>query len=657
MDWNFPTPEEDPKYQKDYDAMFGRGSFERDFLQKKRQQESKTVDSRTSANLPEYKLNRNFYWDYDKSVGVVQINGKFVGVACLSAKEITNAENYIRKFGLDFKRDVQWKAISELLGHLSRNPMFKAVLITSSRIPLQLQPDIPEELRGRMNWANRNYQYHKDALYVLNHDVKAAREFGTFPVPKKLLDRENQESLNAVRFLNEQRALESQAESHLKPYHQIKDKLFTACLLFYIYTSEYNNYEQALQEIIRRRYATKMEIIKSYFINCVDVNDPEIVFTGFVPKDELLRTYGGVALSEDAAGFSSDKDVAIALRKMFTTALELPKEEVVIEEKIHIPTEEVSVEGPRKIFIGYIVESVVKRKVSRRKVMFPLDILTSHGLVLGASGSGKTWFLMSLAKKLAEYVKVTVIDPHGTFNLLRINNPNITVFKPQNADEVVKILTNIYNEALSQPIQNQPELKHILIIDEISASNLSSGIKKIMKLVDSIYSETRKFGYGCIVAAQYAVEARAVSNVVRENARTYFIFSKKTLTELERLKTLKHPSMNLLPYLAVGFMAIVSEDFHAEPFFVKVPSVASLLRNMKVQSNHNQIPSATITTMSNTDTPEVQKTPSHHNNSSNHNANHDEKQAICKKCGYSWVPRKDMQWIKECPTCKTREWR
>ena len=75
------------------------------------------------------------YWNEEKAIGILEINGKFIGIACLVAKEVTDKENFIRKFGLSFEKDVQWHAISSLLDHLSRSPMFKAVLVTTSNIP------------------------------------------------------------------------------------------------------------------------------------------------------------------------------------------------------------------------------------------------------------------------------------------------------------------------------------------------------------------------------------------------------------------------------------------------------------------------------------------------------------------------------------------
>ena len=58
----------------------------------------------------------------EKAIGILEINEKFIGIACLVAKEVADKENFVRKFGLSFEKDVQWHAISSLLDHLSRSP-------------------------------------------------------------------------------------------------------------------------------------------------------------------------------------------------------------------------------------------------------------------------------------------------------------------------------------------------------------------------------------------------------------------------------------------------------------------------------------------------------------------------------------------------------
>jgi len=68
----------------------------------------------------------------------------------LVAKEVVDKEGFFEKFGLGFSGDVHWKAAPVHLDHLSRSPMFKAVLITLGKLPFKIELDIPEELRGRL---------------------------------------------------------------------------------------------------------------------------------------------------------------------------------------------------------------------------------------------------------------------------------------------------------------------------------------------------------------------------------------------------------------------------------------------------------------------------------------------------------------------------
>jgi len=132
------------------------------------------------------------------------------------------------------------------------------------------------------------------------------------------------------------------------------------------------------------------------------------------PYSDEMRKYYCLALSQDCAGFTSDKDVATALKHMFTMALEMPTEEP-IEEQLHIPTEEVSMSKPKSAFLGYVVSSVIKKKVTKRRVYFPLDILTGHGIVYGKTRARKSFFsLILIQEALANGIKVIVFDPHGT---------------------------------------------------------------------------------------------------------------------------------------------------------------------------------------------------------------------------------------------------
>jgi hypothetical protein len=153
------------KWQKwSYEQQFGRGSWDKDHG---------IVDLREKSpvGFAAYEPEVKRYWDEEKAVGILERDGKYIGIACLVAKEVVDKESFVRRFGLSFEKDVQWHAVSSLLDHLARSPMFKAVLVTTSKIPFKLEPDIPEELEGRTNWTKHNYEYHKDQADTLKLDL------------------------------------------------------------------------------------------------------------------------------------------------------------------------------------------------------------------------------------------------------------------------------------------------------------------------------------------------------------------------------------------------------------------------------------------------------------------------------------------------------
>jgi hypothetical protein len=231
-----------------YEQRYGKGSWERDKGEKIG--EEKNIPSNLIPYEPEIKK----YWDEDKAIGILERNGKFVGIACLVAKEVTDKESYVRRFGLSFEKDVQWHAVSSLLDHLSRSPLFKAVLITTSKIPFKLEPDMPEEIEGRIDWARRNYSFHKDKANAIKLQIE--QQSGTFGIfPKYLPKQMKEENEHARKFLETLRTLESQAQEHLKNYFLIKENLFAVALFFYVYTDAKDELEDALNEIERRKCA------------------------------------------------------------------------------------------------------------------------------------------------------------------------------------------------------------------------------------------------------------------------------------------------------------------------------------------------------------------------------------------------------------------
>jgi len=144
-----------------YEGKYGYGSWD-----------GKVKAEKIPKGFELYKEPFNVYWNDELSVGVMERDRHFIGVACLVAKEVVDKESFERRFGLSFEKDIQWKAASSLLDHLSRSSLFKAVLITINKVPFKLEPDVSEELKGRLRWAKRNYNYHKELAEGLRHHIQ-----------------------------------------------------------------------------------------------------------------------------------------------------------------------------------------------------------------------------------------------------------------------------------------------------------------------------------------------------------------------------------------------------------------------------------------------------------------------------------------------------
>jgi hypothetical protein len=524
-----------------YEARYGKGSWDGSIEKGKE----------LPKGFQEYKDPFRTYWNDELSVGVLERNSKFIGVACLVAKEVVDRENFVRRFGLSFEKDIQWKAAESLLDHLSQSPLFKAVLVTMNKVPFKLEPDVPEDLQGRLNWAERNYLHHKQNAENLQHHIENYPHADFHP---KLMKEEED---YARKFLQTCKVLESEIREHMKQYFLIKENLFAAALFFYVYTHPYPNFEQAVEEILARRRAAKTEANLTYFVKCTEVKDPLIIFSPeFFPFWNEVEEHCCLALAEDSAGFSSDKSVASVLKKMFTTALELPKE-VEIKEQIHVPTEQVSIESPRTAFLGYVVESIVKKKVMKRRVYFPLDVLTSHAIIFGKTRTGKSFLSLILAKEaLKNGIRVIVFDPHGTLtNRLGQNDLLETVFTKGKTD-ISSQLQHIYEDVSNWPETN--ELKLLVVLDEtrlLTAKNLVYCL-----------NELGKRGVGFVLVTQYSTSIRSEIR----NVGTYFIMAAMSDREVQRFKDVTlHPSSKLITRLPRASSFVFSPYFYPEPFFIR----------------------------------------------------------------------------------------
>jgi hypothetical protein len=524
-----------------YEARYGKGSW----------YGRKHEDEGMPANLVPYDPSIKKYWDKEKAIGTMEKDNKFIGVACLVAKEVVDKESYVRRFGLSFEKDVQWRAVSSLLDHLSRSPLFKAVLVTINKLPFKLEPDVPEELKGRLDWARRNYNYHKKIAEGLKFGLENYPSSAFAPKQMK------EEQDHARKFLVLMKNVENEIREHLKPYFLIKENLFAVALFFYVYTDLKEDANECVNEIMSRRYSAKMEITKTYFVRCDDVKDPIIVFNPeFFPLSDEAKKYYCLALSNDCAGFSSDKDVAIALKHMFTSALELPKEDK-IEEQIHVPSEEVSVKSPKRAFLGYVVESVVKKVVKKQRVYFPLDVLTGHAILFGKTRTGKSFLSLILIKEaLKNNIRVIAFDPHGTlYNRLGQHELLKVVFTHGKRD-ISDELEKIYQDASTWSETN--ELKLLVVLDE-------TRLLRAKNLINCL-NELGKRGVGFILITQYSTSIPSEAR----NLGTYFIMAAMSENEIQRFKDVTlHPSSKLITRLPRAYSFIFSPYWYPEQFFIR----------------------------------------------------------------------------------------
>lgn len=515
----------------------------------------------TSTGAPvgflEYRAPFKLFWNEQLGIGVMEHQAGFIGVTCLVAKEVSDPENYVKKFGLSFKGDIHWKAAPVLLDHLSRSPVFKSVLVTIRQLPFQTAPDAPDELQGRINWTQRNYQMHRDTADQLSQQLEVQKHAWGGPFPNYLPKQIKEEQQHARGFLDSLKTLEAQAQQHLKNYFQIKPNLLGAALFFYLYTQPQDTFQLAADEIIGRRKAAKIEIKETYFVACHEVHDPLVTLNPEVfPLWDRMKRYYGAALARDVAGFSSDQAVAGVLRKMFTSTLDLPAEEL-LDEQIHIPTEEVSIPGPRKAFLGHVVESVIKRKVNNRKVFFPLDTLTSHGLILGKTRSGKSFLALILIQEaLKSGIEVRVFDPHGTLVNRLADQPRLMNTYTRGAADISRELQAIYDEASNWPETNT--LRLLVVLDE---TQLLKG-----KNLVACLNELGKRGVGFLLITQYATSIPPIAR----NLGTAFIMAAMSDTEMERFREVTlHPSAKLIPRLPKGMSMLFSPAWYPEPLYLK----------------------------------------------------------------------------------------
>jgi len=245
---------------------------------------------------------------------------------------------------------------------------------------------------------------------------------------------------------------------------------------------------------------------------------------------------------------------------MFSTVLELPTEEP-IEEQIHIPSEQVSLPQPKSALLGHVVNSIIRHKVTRKRVYFPLDILTSHAIIYGKTRTGKSFLSLILIREaLANGLNVVVFDPHGTLSDRLESNEKLRVIFTRGKADITEELEKIYEEASGWPETNK--LRLVVVLDET----------RLLRAKNLVYciNELGKRGVGFILITQYSTSIPAETR----NVGTYFIMAAMSETEVQRFKEVTlHPGAKLITRLPRATSYLFSPYWYPEPFFVKHRSV------------------------------------------------------------------------------------
>ncbi len=241
---------------------------------------------------------------------------------------------------------------------------------------------------------------------------------------------------------------------------------------------------------------------------------------------------------------------------MFSTVLELPTEEP-IEEQIHIPSGQVSLPQPKSALLGHVVNSIIRNKVTRKPVYFPLDILTSHAIIYGKTRTGKSFLSLILIREaLSNGLNVVVFDPHGTLSDRLEPNVNLRVIFTRGKADITEELEKIYEEASSWPETNK--LRMVVVLDET----------RLLRAKNLLYciNELGKRGVGFILITQYSTSIPAETR----NVGTYFIMGAMSETEVQRFKEVTlHPGSKLITRLQRATSFLFSPYWYPEPFFVK----------------------------------------------------------------------------------------
>jgi len=80
--------------------------------------------TRSLPSFSEFKDPFKTYWSEEHKVGILERKGKFIGVACLAAKEVVDKESFVKKQGALFLRlfSLAWEKFPS-----NCNPIFQKI--------------------------------------------------------------------------------------------------------------------------------------------------------------------------------------------------------------------------------------------------------------------------------------------------------------------------------------------------------------------------------------------------------------------------------------------------------------------------------------------------------------------------------------------------